>query len=147
MTLTALISLLSIIAVVGIAVVGVVYRQGTKQGVHTKVLETALTTIGGLPAAFKELREEIDDHAQMYKSSLDLQNRKITILEAKWETTHKLVETVSRHDIEIAAIKAVCKERRGQSIKIHTRTIEEDEAGVAEELEPIGCPLDEGGDR
>jgi len=68
-------------------------------------------------------------------------------LHNQWATAHRLVAAVTDLQYEVRLIKTICEERRaraGASLRINRDNSDED-TGVVESVEPVGCPLDDDG--
>jgi ATP phosphoribosyltransferase regulatory subunit HisZ len=111
MTPAILISLAGVLCAIGVSMLGVVWRLGTRTGEMTLKIAAFEDALRRADDLAEKWNKQVIDAVRELDGRITEQNVKIGELENKWKTAHRLVSKVSEIEADLAGIKAVCRDR------------------------------------
>jgi hypothetical protein len=111
MTPAVLIALAGVLCAIGVAMLGVVWRLGTRTGEMTLKIAAFEDALRRADAAAEKWNAQVIDAIRELDTRISDQNVKIGELENKWRTAHRIAQKVSDLDNRLAGIEAVCRDR------------------------------------
>jgi hypothetical protein len=111
MTPAILISLAGVLCAIGVAMLGVVWRLGTRTGEMTLKIAAFEDALQRADAAAEKWNKQVIDAIRELDTRITDQNAKISELENKWRTAHRIAQKVADLDNRLAGVEAVCRDR------------------------------------
>ena len=111
MTPAILIALAGVLCTIGVAMLGVVWRLGTRTGEMALKIVSFEDALRRADEAGEKWNKQVIDAIRELDTRISDQNTKIADLENKWKTAHRIAQKVASIDNRLAGIEAVCRDR------------------------------------
>lgn len=100
-----------VLCAIGVAVLGVVWRLGTKQATVVTKIESFEKALARSDEAGEKWNKQVIDAMREICLRVDAHDLAIGELRNQWKTAHRIVQKVSSLDTRLAGIEAVCGDR------------------------------------
>ena len=111
MTPAVIISLAGVLCAIGVAVLGVVWRLGTRTGELKVKIEAFDEALQRADETGRKWNDDVIAAVRELDTRLSNQQTQIGDLQNQWRTAHRIVQKVADLDNRLSGIEAVCHDR------------------------------------